>query len=232
MWSWPRASVWLCGTSALGLEEKLSKFYGKQNSGGHCTAGPGDRGILKVRGRELSESSNITFFVRLARGILPLPQTWAVCASFFSFLLISLHSLFWACPFSLQRPQVSWRQYPLASPWVFIKSWLKGISGGQNSGTGHGDICIHCLYFPTTNSLLLGCSLSLSILKSPLERLENTSRQLHQKASNLLPSFCMSSIYIMAFLHCFRIPHSLGFSCFLLDHSFSIFFAFSFFNIS
>ena len=69
----------------------------------------------------------------------------------------------------------------------------------------HSNIYIHCLYFPTINFLLLGfLFLSLSLLKSPLEKLEDSPRQLNRIASHLLSSFCISSIYTMAFLHCFR----------------------------
>lgn len=101
MWSWPRASVWLCVASALGLKEKLSEFCGKLNSGGHCSAGPGSWGMLKVKGK--AESSNITFSIKLVRRKLFFPQTWAVCASLFSFLLISLRSLFLSLPFLSEK---------------------------------------------------------------------------------------------------------------------------------
>ena len=40
-----------------------------------------------------------------------------------------------------------------------------------------------------------------SLLKSPLEKLEDTPRQLHGIASHLLWSFCIPLIYVLAFLH-------------------------------
>lgn len=107
--------------------------------------------------------------------------------------LISSSSLFCELVLFLKRPQVSRRQYPLAS--LFPGSsgcssnicWNKAISGGQTSATGHGNICIQCLYSPTTNSPP-ACLLFLSVspLKSPWKRLENTPRQLNQIASHFL----------------------------------------------
>lgn len=59
-------------------------------------------------------------------------------------------------------------------------------------------------------SFLFVC-LFLSFLKSSLEKLEDAHRQLNWIASHLLSVLCISSIYMMAFLHCFRTLWLFGF---------------------
>lgn len=94
-----------------------------------------------------------------------------------------------------------------ASPKPWLITFAEMTQWMTHEWKKSSSVYIPCPYFPNINSLLLVLFfllLLLSFLKPSLEKLEDTPRQLSWVASHLPSVLCISSIYMMAFLHCFK----------------------------